>query len=33
MRDGRVEQDGTYDQLVAQPGLFKELVEGQQLRG
>jgi ABC-type multidrug transport system fused ATPase/permease subunit len=33
MRDGRVEQDGTYDQLVSQPGLFKELVEGQQLRG
>jgi ABC-type multidrug transport system fused ATPase/permease subunit len=33
MRDGRVEQDGTYDELVAKPGLFKELVEGQQLRG
>ncbi|MBA3709044.1 MAG: ABC transporter ATP-binding protein [Planctomycetes bacterium] len=33
MRGGRVEQDGTYDDLVAQPGLFRQLVEGQQLRG
>jgi ABC-type multidrug transport system fused ATPase/permease subunit len=33
LRDGRVEQDGTYDELAAQPGLFRQLVEGQQLRG
>jgi ABC-type multidrug transport system fused ATPase/permease subunit len=33
LRDGRVEQDGTYDELVAKPGLFRELVEGQQLHG
>ena len=33
MRDGMVEQDGTYGELVGQPGLFRELVEGQQLRG
>lgn len=30
--DGRVAQDGTYDQLVGQPGLFRELVHGQSLR-
>lgn len=29
---GKVAQDGTYDQLLAQPGLFAELVHGQQLR-
>jgi ATP-binding cassette subfamily B protein len=33
VRDGRVAQDGRYDELVAVPGLFRELVEGQQLRG
>ena len=30
--DGRVTQDGTYAELVAQPGLFQELVHGQSLR-
>jgi ABC-type multidrug transport system fused ATPase/permease subunit len=30
--DGRVAQDGRYDELVAQPGLFRELVHGQSLR-
>jgi ABC-type multidrug transport system fused ATPase/permease subunit len=30
--DGKVAQDGTYDQLVGQPGLFRELVHGQSLR-
>ncbi len=30
--DGRVAQDGTYAELVAQPGLFQELVHGQSLR-
>lgn len=30
--DGRVAQDGTYDALVSQPGLFQELVHGQSLR-
>ena len=30
--DGRVAQDGTYDQLVSQPGLFQDLVHGQSLR-
>ena len=29
---GRVAQDGTYDQLVARPGLFRDLVRGQGLR-
>ena len=29
---GRITQDGSYDALVAQPGLFRELVEGQRLR-
>ncbi|MBW8781720.1 MAG: ABC transporter ATP-binding protein [Verrucomicrobia bacterium] len=33
MDAGVVVQDGTYDQLLAQPGLFRELVQGQQLRG
>ena len=32
LRDGRIEQDGSYDGLVAQPGLFRELVTGQLLR-
>jgi ABC-type multidrug transport system fused ATPase/permease subunit len=31
IKDGKVAQDGRYDDLVAQPGLFRELVEGQQL--
>jgi ABC-type multidrug transport system fused ATPase/permease subunit len=30
--DGRVAQDGTYDQLVSQPGMFQDLVHGQSLR-
>ncbi len=30
--DGRVTQDGRYDALVAQPGLFQDLVRGQSLR-
>ena len=30
--DGRVAQDGSYDELVAQRGLFQELVHGQSLR-
>jgi ATP-binding cassette, subfamily B, bacterial len=29
---GRVAQDGTFDELVAQPGLFQDLVRGQALR-
>jgi ABC-type multidrug transport system fused ATPase/permease subunit len=32
MDRGRIVQDGPYDQLVSQPGLFRELVEGQRLR-
>jgi ABC-type multidrug transport system fused ATPase/permease subunit len=32
IQDGRVVQDGTYDGLVAQEGLFRDMVEGQQLR-
>jgi ABC-type multidrug transport system fused ATPase/permease subunit len=31
--DGRVIQDGTYDSLVSQTGLFKNLVQGQVLKG
>lgn len=31
--NGRVEQDGAYEELVKVPGVFKELVEGQVLRG
>lgn len=31
MKDGRVAQDGTYDELVSTQGLFRDLVEGQQL--
>ena len=30
--DGRIAQDGRYDDLVAQPGLFQDLVHGQTLR-
>ncbi len=30
---GRIAQDGTYDDLVDQPGLFRDLVRGQGLRG
>ncbi len=30
--EGRVLQDGSYDELVKQPGLFQELVHGQSLR-
>jgi len=30
---GRVEQDGSYDELINAPGLFRELVQGQQLKG
>jgi ABC-type multidrug transport system fused ATPase/permease subunit len=33
LREGRLEQDGTYAELVARPGLFRELVESQRLRG
>jgi ABC-type multidrug transport system fused ATPase/permease subunit len=29
---GRVEQDGSYNDLIAESGLFRELVEGQQLK-
>lgn len=32
LADGGVVQDGTYRDLVDQPGLFRELVSGQQLR-
>jgi hypothetical protein len=28
-----VEQDGTYDELMSAPGLFQDLVQGQQLNG
>lgn len=31
VRNGRIQQDGTYDSLIATPGLFRELVDGQQL--
>ena len=30
--DGKVTQDGSYDDLVAQPGLFRDLVHGQVLK-
>jgi len=33
MEDGQVAQDGTYEQLLAEHGLFRNLVEGQVLRG
>ncbi len=32
IQDGAIVQDGRYDELVATPGLFRELVEGQRLR-
>jgi ABC-type multidrug transport system fused ATPase/permease subunit len=32
MQDGRIAQDGSYDELVKQPGLFRDLVQGQMLR-
>ncbi|MBN8526967.1 MAG: ABC transporter ATP-binding protein [Planctomycetes bacterium] len=32
VRGGRIEQDGAYDRLVAEPGLFREMVQGQDLR-
>jgi ATP-binding cassette, subfamily B, bacterial MsbA len=32
VRGGRIEQDGGYDQLVAAPGLFRDMVDGQSLR-
>ena len=32
MESGRVIQDGTYDQLVSQAGLFSDLVHGQLLK-
>ena len=28
---GRIAQDGTYDELVKRPGLFRDLVRGQGL--
>ncbi|MGA2442319.1 MAG: ATP-binding cassette domain-containing protein, partial [Tepidisphaeraceae bacterium] len=31
--DGRIVQDGSYDHLVGQPGLFRGLVQGQVLKG
>ncbi len=31
--DGRVIQDGKYDELVSEPGLFRDLVRGQVLKG
>jgi ABC-type multidrug transport system fused ATPase/permease subunit len=31
LRNGQIQQDGSYDSLVTIPGLFRELVEGQQL--
>jgi ABC-type multidrug transport system fused ATPase/permease subunit len=31
VRNGRILQDGSYDTLIGTPGLFRELVEGQQL--
>lgn len=31
VRNGQIQQDGSYDSLVTIPGLFRELVDGQQL--
>lgn len=31
LRNGQIQQDGSYDSLVTIPGLFRELVDGQQL--
>jgi ABC-type multidrug transport system fused ATPase/permease subunit len=33
INDGRITQDGNYDELVSQPGLFRDLVQGQVLKG
>ena len=33
INEGSIIQDGSYDQLVAQPGLFRDLVHGQVLKG
>ncbi len=33
IKNGTVEQDGTYDELISVPGLFQDLVHGQQLKG
>jgi ABC-type multidrug transport system fused ATPase/permease subunit len=30
--DGRIVQDGSYDALVGQPGMFRDLVQGQVLK-
>lgn len=32
INNGTLEQDGSYDDLIARPGLFRELVQGQQLK-
>jgi ABC-type multidrug transport system fused ATPase/permease subunit len=32
LKDGLIAQDGTYDELLNQPGTFRELVQGQALR-
>jgi ABC-type multidrug transport system fused ATPase/permease subunit len=31
VKEGRIAQDGTYAELSGRPGLFRDLVEGQQL--
>jgi len=33
INQGRVEQDGRYEELISTPGLFLQLVNGQQLKG
>jgi ABC-type multidrug transport system fused ATPase/permease subunit len=33
VKNGRLEQDGTYQELMARDGLFRDLVQGQQLQG
>jgi ABC-type multidrug transport system fused ATPase/permease subunit len=33
VREGAIVQDGTYDELVRSPGLFQNLIQGQQLQG
>lgn len=32
VHEGRILQDGSYDELIGQEGLFRDMVEGQQLR-
>ncbi len=32
LKDGVIAQDGTYDELLSQPGTFQQLVQGQALR-